>query len=85
MTNLGFARAVNQGIGASCGEVVFLLNQDVVVISDWATPLMERMRADDRVGIVGCKLLYPDGTVQHAGGRIIEPAFETVHLYLKLN
>jgi len=80
LVNQGFSRAVNQGIKAACHEVVFLLNQDTVALGDWARPILKRFEDCERVGIVGCKLLYPDGTLQHAGGRVIEPTFDTEHL-----
>jgi len=80
VTNRGFARAVNQGIETACGEVVFLLNQDTVVISDCLGFVLQRMTSGPQVGIVGCKLLSSTGDIQHTGGRIVEPLFESEHL-----
>lgn len=68
--NEGFARTVNRGLAEARGAVVALLNQDSLTPGDWLSPLLAAMGADNRVGIAGCRLLYPDGSVQHAGGRI---------------
>ena len=57
----------NAGVAASTGEVCVLLNNDTDVIdAGWLHELVaQAMRPG--VGAVGAKLLYPDGTVQHAG------------------
>lgn len=57
----------NFAVGEAKGEVLALLNNDVEVISeDWLTEMVcHAMRPE--IGAVGAKLLYPDGTVQHAG------------------
>ncbi|MCB9472843.1 MAG: glycosyltransferase [Candidatus Delongbacteria bacterium] len=64
--NLGFARACNAGVRQASGELVVLLNNDTVVQAGWDLPLRHEL-ADPITGIVGLRLLYPDGTVQHAG------------------
>jgi GT2 family glycosyltransferase len=57
----------NLGVAASRGEVIVLLNNDTTVLEPgWLTELASHaMRAE--IGAVGPILLYPDGTVQHAG------------------
>ena len=78
-TNTGFAHAVNQGLHAATGEVLLLLNQDIVAQPNWLEPILHRLQQDPGIGIVGCKLLYPDGSVQHAGGYLVEPPCEGRH------
>ena len=57
----------NFGVRASRGDQLLFLNNDVEVISaDWLTALLEYAQFD-HVGAVGGKLLYADGTIQHAG------------------
>ena len=57
----------NEGVAAARGEVVVLLNNDMDVIEPgWLSELVAHAMRPD-VGAVGCKLLYADGTVQHAG------------------
>lgn len=57
----------NFGVGQARGEVLCLLNNDTEVISpDWIAEMLGHL-VQSRVGVVGAKLLYPDGRVQHAG------------------
>ncbi len=72
--NLGFAGGMNVGLRHAQGGIIVLLNQDTEVREDWLEWLVEAMESDERIGIVGCKLLYPDGkTLQHAGGILTYP------------
>lgn len=65
-TNRGFAVACNQGAEAANGETLVFVNNDVIVKPGWLAPLLDGLRRP-RVGVVGSKLLFPDGTIQHAG------------------
>lgn len=66
--NLGFAMACNQGARAAASEFVVFLNNDTEPQSGWLEALLAEIESDPRVGIVGCKLLYPGtGRIQHAG------------------
>lgn len=57
----------NQGIELAKGSVIVCLNNDVVVKEkEWLTRLVEKAM-QKHVGTVGGLLLYPDGTIQHAG------------------
>ncbi len=57
----------NQGIREAKGDVFVCLNNDVEVISpDWLERLVEDATREG-IGAVGGLLLYPDGTIQHAG------------------
>lgn len=57
----------NRAVATSTGEYVLLLNNDVSMIdAGWLKEMLQYF-ADPEVGIVGAKLLYPDGTLQHAG------------------
>lgn len=52
------------------GEVLCLLNNDTEVITPgWLSEMVSHL-VQDRVGCVGCRLLYPDGRVQHAGDTV---------------
>ena len=49
------------------GEYVVLLNNDTAIISEcWLDEMLNHAQRPE-VGIVGAKLLYPNGHVQHAG------------------
>jgi GT2 family glycosyltransferase/Flp pilus assembly protein TadD/SAM-dependent methyltransferase len=52
-SNLGFARGCNQGIAASAGEYILLLNNDVVVTEDWLSGMLECLGSDPHTGIIG--------------------------------
>jgi hypothetical protein len=65
----GFAKRVNEGLRATTGEYVLLLNDDCFVKRDTIEQLVLACRAND-IGIVGGLLELPDGRVQHAGGYI---------------
>ncbi|HEX4521685.1 MAG TPA: glycosyltransferase [Gaiellaceae bacterium] len=64
--NQGFGGACNQGASLARGEFVLLLNNDTIPQPGWLESLVETM-ADRSIGIAGSRLLYPDGTIQHAG------------------
>jgi GT2 family glycosyltransferase len=70
--NTGFSIANNQGIkyALSLGsKYVLLLNNDVEITEpNWLQELLSVFESDSQVGVVGCKLLYPNGRLQHAGG-----------------
>jgi len=63
-----FSRLVNNGVKASEGEMILLLNNDTEVISpsNWLEEMIGYARHPE-IACVGCKLLYDDRTIQHAG------------------
>jgi len=65
--NLGFARASNQGAAMARGRYILFLNNDTEALPNWLPPLVRILDTEPDVGIVGAKLLFPDGTLQHAG------------------
>lgn len=67
--NGGFAKAVNTGLKAANKEHdVVLINSDIVAHTGWLEALQfGAYKFDTKTGIVGAKLLYPDGRIQHAG------------------
>ena len=64
-----FSAKCNVGALASQGEYLCFLNDDMDLITrDWLTEMVSLL-ADPTVGAVGAKLLFADGTLQHAGHR----------------
>ncbi len=64
--NQGFVTACNQGAEASEGQYCLFLNNDTEVTEGWLEAML-RPFDDKDVGIVGAKLVYPDGRLQEAG------------------
>jgi GT2 family glycosyltransferase len=62
--NLGFAGANNLGFAHSTGEFVLLLNPDTQLFEPSIDIMMDRARKLPNAGIIGCKLLNTDRTVQ---------------------
>ncbi|MBN3753918.1 glycosyltransferase family 2 protein [Paraburkholderia sp. Tr-20389] len=57
----------NMAVASANGELVGLINNDIEVITDTWLEEMVSLALQPGVGAVGAKLLYPDGTIQHAG------------------
>lgn len=79
-TNCGFASACNDGALVASGTYLVFLNNDTVTHAGWLDRLVEYAAERPRVAIVGSKLLYRDGTVQHAGVAIAQNGVPT-HIY----
>ena len=77
--NFGFAAACNQGARISNSKYIVFLNNDTEVTTGWIQSLIRCASSDFKVGIVGCKLLYPDYTVQHAG--VVFSQYNVHHIY----
>jgi GT2 family glycosyltransferase/glycosyltransferase involved in cell wall biosynthesis len=67
-TNQGFVGNCNLTAEHARGRHVLMLNNDTLVLPDWLDRLVETLDADPKVGLVGSKLIYPDGRLQEAGG-----------------
>jgi N-acetylglucosaminyl-diphospho-decaprenol L-rhamnosyltransferase len=63
-SNLGFTHANNQGLAASQGRYVLLLNPDTAVVGPAVATLLAFLEVHPDVGVVGPQLRYPDGSVQ---------------------
>ena len=66
--NGGYARANNVGASVAQGDVLALVNSDVIPAAPgWLEKMAARLNGRRRVGAVGPKLLFEDGSIQHAG------------------
>lgn len=82
--NRNFAGANNQGAKAAKGEVLIFLNNDTEVHKNWLEPILKDIGEDSKIGAIGTKLLFPDGTIQHAGV-VISPDKTPRHIYYQAN
>lgn len=62
--NTGYAPACNQGIQASHGKYILLLGSDTILKPGCLKKTIEYLDNNPDTGAAGCKLLYPDGTLQ---------------------
>lgn len=69
-SNQGFLKNCNNAAKKARGEYIFFLNNDTTVQKDWLPPLIRLLETDKSIGMVGSKLIYPDGRLQEAGGII---------------
>ena len=66
--NLGFVRGNNVGIRATPVGDILLLNNDIVIRQlGWLEELHRVAYSADDIGIVGCRMILPDGRLLHAG------------------
>ncbi|MEW6880439.1 glycosyltransferase family 2 protein [Trueperella pyogenes] len=79
-----FSTSINSGALAATGTHLLLLNDDVEALAPgWLDSMLGLATLPD-VGAVGAKLLFPDGTIQHAGIIINPCSLEPNHLYMHL-
>lgn len=73
--NYGFSIGNNKGLAYVLEnykpQYVLLLNNDTKIVqSDWLSRMVTLAESEDNVGIVGCKLIYPNGKTQYIGTEI---------------
>ena len=79
-----YSRINNIGARAARHEFLLFLNNDVIVSEPlWLRTMLDECLVNERVAAVGAKLLYPEGTVQHAGvvlgvGGVADHAFRGI-------
>jgi GT2 family glycosyltransferase len=69
-SNLGFARACNQGAAAAQADIVVFLNNDAEPLLGWLSPLVHAISEHGAAAAAG-RVLYMDGTDQHTGVRLV--------------
>lgn len=68
--NLRFLYNCNNAAATARGEYILFLNNDTQVQENWLAPLIELIESDEKIGMVGSKLIFSDGKLQEAGGII---------------
>lgn len=81
--NFGYARANNLGVGFARGDIVVLLNSDVMPKkAGWVKSLADIYDALEKPGAIAPKLLFEDGSIQHAGMSFIKDASLWANLWI---
>lgn len=65
--NSGFIHTCNRGAAAAKGQYLLFLNNDTQVLPDWLDELVNTFSHTPNAGLVGSKLIYPNGQLQEAG------------------
>jgi GT2 family glycosyltransferase/SAM-dependent methyltransferase len=67
--NVGFLLSVNRGASEASGRWLVLCNNDIEVRDGWLSAMLDS-GSDPDIGVVTPKYLYPDGSLNEAGGVI---------------
>lgn len=83
--NAGFGRACNQGMKISGGKYVLFLNPDTLVEKDTLKILSDFLEENEKAGMVGPKILNPDGSLQLACRRSFPTPSSALSRFLGLS
>ena len=79
--NSGFAKGNNLGISQAKGEYILLLNSDTVLTEDSISKSIDKVKAGKDIGVLGCRMTFPDGTIQHSARRFRSISWELLDLF----
>ena len=71
--NIGYTKGVNEGIKASCGNLVFIINPDIIPLKNSIENMVEYLNKNQDVGLIGPQLLNFDGSIQNSSFSFYSP------------
>ncbi|HUS50934.1 MAG TPA: glycosyltransferase family 2 protein [Candidatus Paceibacterota bacterium] len=81
--NYGFIKSNNLAVKSSSGKFLVFMNNDVELIEkNWLRILIGRLKKDEMLGGICCKIIYPSGKIWYGGGKVYFPGFAK-HLKLE--
>lgn len=79
--NGGFAFGNNLGINEASGDFILLLNSDTILKEDSISKTVSCFNQHPDVGVVGCRMIYPDGKIQFTARRFRTISWELLDLF----
>ena len=79
--NGGFTYGNNLGIDNASGDFILLLNSDTVLTTDSIADTVEYAKKNTNTGVVGCRMIFPDGSVQYTARRFRSIQWELLDLF----
>jgi GT2 family glycosyltransferase len=79
--NGGFAYGNNLGIIKASGEYILLLNSDTLLQEDSISKAVSFMEQHRDVGVLGCRLVFPGGRIQHTVRKFKSIRWELLNLF----
>lgn len=80
-SNGGFAKGNNLGLQHASGNLVLLLNSDAYLTEDSISKSADFFLQHLDAGVIGCRMTYPDGTVQYTARRFRSISWELLDLF----
>ena len=79
--NSGFAGGNNTGIQNAAGEFILLLNSDTILRENTITKSVQYIQEQNGAGVLGCRMTYPDGSLQYSARRFRTISWELLDLF----
>ncbi len=84
IANKGYANANNLGYSHASGNYILLLNPDTLVYPDALAQCLSKLKEDETLGAIGCRVVRPDGSLDHACRRGFPTPFNSFCYFGKL-
>jgi GT2 family glycosyltransferase len=79
--NGGFSKGNNMGIEKASGEYILLLNSDTILKEDSISKSMNYLKSYENAGVLGCRMIFPDGKIQYTARRSRSISWELLDLF----